>query len=52
LAQNNKFTKDFIIKLLNNGLIDKDKLKELIATNKEGEMDSLRIIKELGGANL
>lgn len=52
LAHNNNFSKDFIIKLLNNTNIDKNKLKELLDSNEEGELDSLRILKQLGGENL
>jgi len=38
LADNNKYSKDFIINLLNNRNIDRNRLKQLIDSNKEGEL--------------
>lgn len=52
LGGNKKYSKDFIIKLLNNKIIDKDRLKSLIQSNKQGQLSSINTIKELGGENL
>lgn len=45
LADNKKYSKDFIIKLLNNQVIDKTRLRMLLESNKEGEIDALKTIK-------
>jgi hypothetical protein len=45
LADNSKYSKDFIINLLNNQIIDRQKLKLLLESNKEGELDTLKTVK-------
>lgn len=45
LADNKRYSKDFIIKLLNNQIIDKTRLRMLLESNKEGELDALKTIK-------
>ena len=52
LSDNKKYSKDFIIKLLSNKTVDKDKLRMLFESNREGELDTLKTIKQIGGDDL
>lgn len=52
LADNNRYSKEFIINLLNNRKIDQQKLKILMESNKQGELETLKTIKSLGGDHL